>query len=94
MQTTMTDFHEYCEPIIKLTRQEKKILELYLQAWNTEEKIAEMLNIPIEAVNNAVARFKTDVTDEKLCHKYGWHLPYTHPGHSKSKPFRYNIWRV
>lgn len=37
-------------------QRDEKILELYLRAWNTQEKIAEELNCPWETVRDVIKK--------------------------------------
>jgi len=58
----------------------RKVLELYLRAWNTQEKVAEELGIPRTTVESMLKRFDENVQMHKIVKEF--------------KPYLYNIWTL
>ncbi len=68
---------------------ERKAIELYLRAWNTQENIAEELDEKQQTISNILTKYSID---GKICKS--WNLKKDDPGYSKEKPFLYNIWNL
>ncbi|MBD3341221.1 MAG: hypothetical protein GF353_19095 [Candidatus Lokiarchaeota archaeon] len=68
---------------------ERRAIEMYLRAWNTQKSIANELGVSEGYINKIL----TNSTNGKYEDKF-WNLSIEDSNYSKCKPFRYNIWNL
>ena len=68
----------------------RRIIELYLRAVNTQEAIAEAVGITQKAVSNIIEGFSKNATCREITKK--WNLPASDKDHDSTQPYLYNIW--
>lgn len=70
----------------------RQIVELYLHAENTQEKIAELMEMPRQTITDIIKKFAEISTHGKIGQE--WNLPSDHPNHDSAKPFLYSRQRI
>jgi len=58
----------------------RKIIELYLRAWNTQESVAKEMKVTQQTVSNIIGNFTKNREISEICKDF--------------KPFLYNIWNL
>ena len=69
----------------------RKAVELYLRAWNTQETVAKELDIARSTLEEII-----NTVENSISGKIGkeWNLDHTDPNYNPLKPIRYNIWNT
>ena len=69
----------------------RKIVELYLRAWNNQESIADIFGIDRSNISKIIANVKNGKIAEI---QQDWGLNSDDRNYDKRKPFPYNIWNL